>query len=154
MECDSLTIESPALKEFVSKEIASKTKAFRPKSPSYKTKKQESGRQQAQHKINDKERSKDPNAPLQEGHRPRQRPKNCCCCQRFHQQYNKLWQKESEIEKGEFETPLWRSLKVTDKFTHFYIMATVHKFSWTLRPIVSMSGSLTYSLGFWFDQQL
>jgi hypothetical protein len=33
-------------------------------------------------------------------------------------------------------------------------MATVHKFSWTLRPIVSMSGSLTYSLGFWLDQQL
>jgi hypothetical protein len=52
------------------------------------------------------------------------------------------------------QTYLCRSLEVKDKFAHFYIMAKVHKSPWTVRPIVSVSGSLTHGLGRWLDQQL
>jgi hypothetical protein len=41
------------------------------------------------------------------------------------------------------QTYLSRSLKVKDKFGHFYIMAKVHKSPWAVRPIVSVSGSIT-----------
>jgi hypothetical protein len=49
---------------------------------------------------------------------------------------------------------LTRSLEVTDPFAHFYIMAKVHKIPWTVRPIVSCSGSISHGLGRWLDQQL
>ena len=52
------------------------------------------------------------------------------------------------------QTYLDRSLEVPDKFAHFYIMAKVHKSPWTVRPIVSVSGSLTHGLGRWLDKQL
>ena len=52
------------------------------------------------------------------------------------------------------QTFLWRSLDVQDKFAHFYVMAKVHKSPWTLRPIVSVSGSITHGLGRWLYQAL
>jgi hypothetical protein len=52
------------------------------------------------------------------------------------------------------QTYLIRSLDVPDKFAHFYIMAKVHKSPWAVRPIVSVSGSVTHGLGRWLDQQL
>jgi hypothetical protein len=52
------------------------------------------------------------------------------------------------------QTYIDRSLEVPDKFAHFYMMAKVHKTPWTVRPIVSVSGSLTHGLGRWLDQQL
>jgi hypothetical protein len=49
---------------------------------------------------------------------------------------------------------LLRSLDVPDPFAHFYITAKIHKTPWKVRPIVSVSGSLTHGLGRWLDQQL
>jgi hypothetical protein len=52
------------------------------------------------------------------------------------------------------EKYLTRSLEVDDPFAHFYVMAKVHKTPWTVRPIVSVSGSITHGLGRWLSQQL
>jgi hypothetical protein len=53
------------------------------------------------------------------------------------------------------EKYLYRSLDVADPFAYFYIMAKVHKKPrWKVRPIASVSGSLTHGLGRWLDQQL
>jgi hypothetical protein len=52
------------------------------------------------------------------------------------------------------QTYLLRSLEVKDKFAHFYIMAKFHKSPWAVRPIVSVSGSITHGLGRWLIQQL
>lgn len=43
---------------------------------------------------------------------------------------------------------------VKDPFSHFYIIAKVHKNPWKTRPIVSYCGSLLYGLGKWLDHQL
>jgi hypothetical protein len=53
------------------------------------------------------------------------------------------------------EKYLSRSLEVADPFAYFYIMAKVHKKPrWKVRPIASVSGSITHGLGRWLDQQL
>lgn len=52
------------------------------------------------------------------------------------------------------QTYLERSLDVKDKYAYFYLMAKVHKTPWAVRPIVSVSGSITHGLGRWLDQQL
>ena len=50
---------------------------------------------------------------------------------------------------------LYRSLDVADPFAYFYIMAKVHKKPrWLVRPIASVSGSITHGLGQSLDQQL
>ncbi len=64
-----------------------------------------------------------------------------------------LFQHSKDIRYAD-QTYLGRSLDVPDKFAHFYIMAKVHKSPWTVRPIVSVSGSVTHGLGRWLDQQL
>jgi hypothetical protein len=43
---------------------------------------------------------------------------------------------------------------VEDPFSHFYIIAKVHKNPWKPRPIVSYCGSYLHGLGKWLDQQL
>ena len=50
---------------------------------------------------------------------------------------------------------LTRTLKkCNDPFSHFYILAKIHKTPWTTRPICSTSGSLLHGLGQWIDAQL
>ena len=52
-------------------------------------------------------------------------------------------------------TYLRRSVEQSqDYFSHFYIIAKIHKYPWKLRPIVSYCGSLLYGLGKWLDQQI
>jgi hypothetical protein len=54
------------------------------------------------------------------------------------------------------EKYLYHSLDVANPFAYFYIMANkVHnKPSWKVRPIVSVSRSITHGLRQWLDQQL
>ena len=52
-------------------------------------------------------------------------------------------------------TYLNRSINAsTDYYSHFYIIAKIHKNPWKPRPIVSYCGSLLYGLGKWLDSQL
>lgn len=49
---------------------------------------------------------------------------------------------------------LERSMNVKDPYSHFYLLAKVHKSPLKTRPIVSVSGSLLHGLGLWVDEQL
>ena len=56
---------------------------------------------------------------------------------------------------AEEHTYLTRSIdQSTDKLSHFYIIAKIHKTPWKPRPIVSYCGSLLYGLGKWINSQL
>ncbi len=52
------------------------------------------------------------------------------------------------------QTFLERSMKVSDPFGYFYLLAKIHKTPWVTRPIVSVNGSLLHGLSRWTDFHL
>ena len=54
-------------------------------------------------------------------------------------------------EAGKFIIYLLNASLSSDPFAYFYLLPKVHKTPWSTRPIVSVSGSITYGIAKWLD---